>query len=221
MSVRVNLLPPEVQERRRARRAAVLTAAALGAYLVLLGLVYLLKLGDVAQARQERDQAQADVARLQAQLDALEPFRRLAQQVEARNNVLAAAMATEISWSRVLNDLSLTFPPNASLLTLSATQPTAEDAGETGQAESGAVALDEVVATVEFSGYSVERYAPGVERVLLRFDEVRSFFNSYLATAAAEERGTTEVTNFNGSVQLGREAYTRRFAEGLPPEASP
>ncbi len=193
----------------------------MGVYLLLLGFGYVLKLGDVNQARQERDQAQADVARLQAQLNALEPFRRLAQQVEARNNVLAAAMATEISWSRVLNDLSLTFPPNASLLTLSATQPTAEDAGQTGETEAGAVALGEVVTTVEFSGYSVERYAPGVEGVLLRFDEVRGFFNSYLATAAAEERATTGVTNFNGSVQLGREAYTGRFAEGLPPEAAP
>ncbi|HWB70872.1 MAG TPA: hypothetical protein VG452_01540 [Egibacteraceae bacterium] len=213
-TVRVNLLPPEVEQRRRARRATFITAAALGAWLLVLALLYVLKLGDVAEARRERDQARAEVTRLQAQLDALEPFARLARQVEARNEVLAAAMATEVSWSRVLNDLSLTFPPNSSLLTLSATRAADDEAGQ--QTETGAVGAEGAIAAVEFSGYSVERYAPGVEVVLLRFDEVRGLFSSYLVTAAKELRGETEVTNFNGSVQLGEEAYTGRYAEGLP-----
>ncbi|MBA2530080.1 MAG: hypothetical protein H0V19_09025 [Euzebyales bacterium] len=76
------------------------------------------------------------------------------------------------------------------------------------------------IASLEFTGYSVERLAPGVQGALGRFNGVPSFFNTYLTTAAEEERGTTEVTNFAGAVQLGENGYTGRYADGLPPEAA-
>ncbi len=215
MSARVNLLPPEIAQRARARRTRTLTIVVVGLYVALLGLLYVIKLGDVEAARQTRDDAQAEVARLQAELNTLQEFAELDRLLDARNDLLAAALATEISWARVLNDLALTFPPNSSLLTLDAALEGADTA--TAEAE-GDPNLGQAVASVNFTGYSVEEFAPGVERVLLRFNEVRSFFNAYLSQAAEAERGDTEVTTFNGTVQLNDEAFTRRYAEGLPPE---
>ena len=216
MSARVNLLPKEIEQRARERRATSWTIGAVAAYAALLGLVYIAKLGDLNDARSDRDNAQAAVAEAQAELAALQEFAELDEQMTARNQLLSAAMATEISWARVLNDLSLTFPPSSSLLTFSGASAGAGATGATAAAPANP--NSESVASVTFEGYSVERFAPGVERVLVKFDEVTTFFNAYLSEAAETPRGDTEVTGFSGTMQLNDDAYTGRYADGLPPE---
>lgn len=215
MSARVNLLPREIAERARVRRSASWTIAGVAAFAAVLGLLYLAKLGQINEAEDERDQAQAEVTQLQAELATLQEFAELDREVKARNQLLAAAMATEISWARTLNDLALTFPASSSLTEL--------DASMVGVAGVEGASVDEnvsaaAIASLRFAGYSVERYAPGVERVLLKFSDVGMFFNSYLAQAATELRGDTLVTGFNGSLELSEDARTNRYAEGLPPE---
>ena len=215
MTARVNLLPREIEQRARARRTTSWAIGAVAAYAALLGLVYIAKLGDLNAARADRDNAEATVAALEAELATLQEFAELDRQLTARNNLLSASMATEISWARVLNDLSLTFPPSSSLLQL-----TGEAAGAdaTGAAGTDPNPNSESIATVTFSGYSVERFAPGVERVLVKFDEVDTFFNPYLSEAVEAPRGETDVTTFAGSMHLTDDAYTGRYADGLPPE---
>lgn len=216
MSARVNLLPREIEQRARARRTASWTVAGVAVFAALLGLLYIAKLGDLNEAREERAAVEATVAERRATLASLEKFARLDREVTARSQLLAAAMATEISWARVLNDLALTFPPSSSLVTLDATAEGAVEAGLA--AEAAPNPNSKSIAAVTFDGYSVEGVAPGVERVLLKFGDVQMFFNPYLSTAAEDERGQTRVTTFTGTLQMNEEARTGRYAQGLPPE---
>jgi len=210
--VRVNLLPRELEERARQRRVAVLAGVGVAVWVALLGSLYGLKLNEVADREQVRADEQAQVAMLQADLAALAPYRQLASELEHKNSQLSMAMAPEISWARVMNDVSLAFPANASLQTFAAT------AQEPTPAVPGEVSKGEPVASVQFTGYSVERFAPGVESLLLEMSSIRSFFNLNLATAADAEIGTTEVTNFTGSSLMDEKAFTGRYESGLPAE---
>lgn len=214
MSARVNLLPREIEERARTRRSASWTIAGVAVFAGVLGIVYLGKLGAVNGAREDREEAQARVTELQAEVATLQEFAELDRQVKARNELLAAAMATEISWARTLNDLALTFPASSSLTELAGAAVGATGEGASTDTNISAAAI----ASLTFSGYSVERYAPGVERVLLKFSDVGMFFNAYLAQAATELRNETLVTGFNGSLEMSEDARTGRYAEGLPPE---
>jgi hypothetical protein len=215
MSVRVNLLPREFEAHARQRRVVTFTIIGVLLFAAALGALYFVKQGSVDQARTVRDDAQAEVARLQGEVRQLEEFRQLADQLQARNDLLAFAMETEISWATILNDLALTFPGNASMQTLTATLTGAQPAAP------GDVTFGTAVANLLFTGYSLEFYAPGVEGVLLEFEKVRSFFNPYIATAAREELETIgETVNFTGSVELDENAYTRRYADGLPAEVA-
>lgn len=216
MSASVNLLPPQIAARARARRVTGATIAGVVVFCALLGGLYGLKLSDVAAAESERDDTRQEVARLQAEVDALAEFRQLGDAVVARNTLLAHAMSEEVSWASILNDLALTFPASGSLRTLDATL---RAPGE--EALPGAVAFGDPIADITFTGYSVERVAPGVERVLISADEVDSFFNPFLVNSVAEEIGETGVTGFSASVQLDDEARTGRYAEGLPPQETP
>lgn len=213
--VSVNLLPPELAARARARRIMQYTVGGVLVFVGALGLVYLLRLSEVSRAEDTRDAAQLEVVRLESDLAELDEYRALVELMDNRSSLLASAMEKEIAYSEVLNNLSLVFPDNASLLnlTIAAAEPEAPAAGE--------IDFGESVATGEFSGYSVERFAPGVETVLLDLDRTPSFFNAFVTTAAGERLGETEVTNFNGTVALDRGAYTGRYADGLPPEVTP
>ncbi|MGH3664710.1 MAG: hypothetical protein ACRDU8_01235, partial [Egibacteraceae bacterium] len=101
---RVNLLPPEISERRRQRNRAVLTGLVVLLWVLLLGGLYMMKLSDVEAARLQREAAQQEVTRLQAEVAALQEFADLDRKLTARNGLLQTAMANEISWARMLND---------------------------------------------------------------------------------------------------------------------
>jgi Tfp pilus assembly protein PilN len=198
----------------------MITVGAVAAWVLVLGVVYGVKQADVNAARLARDEAQAEVTRLQGEVAELREFGELAQRLDAREALLAEAMSAEISYARLLNDLALSFPQTASLKTV-AINRSGEDAdgGDSGSADTDTSVVDfqdQAVASADFTGYSVEQFAPGIERMLLDFENVRSFFNTYLSTATDVERGNTEVTQFEASVNLTEEAYTDRYREGLP-----
>ena len=211
-TVKVNLLPREHAEETRARRVSRLSYTALGVVVLALGGVYANEWNNVRVAEQDRDDAEAEVARLEAELAELEEYRQIAEMLEAREATLAAAMSDEIAWARILNDLSLAFPSDASLESLSAT------ATEPPELAEGDLDPGDPVGEVTVTGYSIERYAPGVESVLIDFEGARGFFNSFLQTASAEDRADSEITNFNGTINLDDDALTDRYVDGLPAE---
>lgn len=217
MSVRVNLLPREYEERAATRRAAGVAALLVLLLVAILAILQFLKLADIDRAVEERDAAQAEVNRLQAEVARLQEYASIAARLEAGNQILINLMEGEVSWARVLNDLALSFPSTASLTDLQAAlleeqaaQLSAGDVFEDNEAED--------IGFLTFTGYSIERFAPGVEAVLIRLGDIQSFFQSYLAQAAVEEIGDVNVTGFTGEVRLDATARTGRYAEGLPPE---
>ncbi|MBW3603413.1 MAG: hypothetical protein KY460_00660 [Actinobacteria bacterium] len=217
---RVNLLPAEVGIERRRRQIAVFALGVLAAYLVGLMGVYALKVGHVNSARAERDATEREVMVLRAEVASLNEFQNLLDTVQNRETLLIAAMEGELSWARILGDLALSFDRQSSLTALDGASTASDAAVTDGEAillEDG-LDLGEPVAQVDFTGYSVDRFAPGVEEVLAKFDDTIGFDDSYLATAGDEERGGTEVTNFIGRVQIDDRAYTHRYDDGLPEE---
>ena len=205
-SVRVNLLPREIEQRRAARRVSLLSALGVVLFVAVLGSLYFLKIGELSDAQEAQEQVRAEVARLEAQVAELEQYKRLAEELEARNALLATAMGPEVSFARVLNDLSLGFPTSSSLRTLTA------NVDETTPAGAG----EPAVMNLTFNGYSVERFAPGVETVVVEFDRVATFFNAYVTQAQEEVVADTDVVGFQGALQLGEDARTGRYTEGLP-----
>lgn len=215
----VNLLPQEIDTERQVRRRATLSAIGVVVFIAVLGGLYVHKLDQVREAEQARDEAATEVANLEQELAQLQEYRELANLLDARNAVLADAMSDEVSFARALNDLALAFPASASMESLD--MSLVEGAGDDEPAEDGTITFGTPVAEVNYTGYSTERYAPGVETVLIEFDRVASLFNVYMNNAAEEERGTTEVINFNGTAGVDETARTGRYDDGLPAEVTP
>jgi hypothetical protein len=209
VSVRVNLLPGQVRERSTTRRGSFLAALLVLLAIAGMAFLFLAKRGAVDDAIADRDAAQAEVNRLQAEVQALGQFQALADELAAGNGLLVTAMGDEIAVARVLNDVSLSLPSTSSLTALTLTRDETE-------ATAGEPELGDAVANLLLSGYSIERYAPGVEGVLLQFDQVDGLVLTYLNTAALADIATVQVTSFDANGLLTEEIFTGRYAEGLP-----
>lgn len=225
-AAQVNLLPADVLSEQRRRRVGIVAVAVLLVYLAGLGTLYVLKLGDVSEARADRDAVERDVVQLRAEAESLQEYATLSTRLEVRETLLTSAMEDELSWARIFGELALAFSRQASLTEVQAASANVDPADP-----AAAVAADDTVdptaepdpddpvAEVIFTGYSVDRFAPGVEEVLSNFEDADGFLDSYLSLAADEERGNSMVTTFEGRVELDDAVYTHRFDDGLPEES--
>lgn len=208
MSVRVNLLPGEIQARGEASRARFV-AALLGVVLLLvLGALTLLQRSSIGDAEERLAAVEAQNTQLQADIAALQPFADLEARANESVEVIGLALGTEGSLATVLQDLSAVLPPNAELDTLAITLP-----GEELAPAAGGTRL--VFGRLAATGRVIDGVAPGVERLIIDLDRVAGFDNAYVTTSAVDDEG---VATFTIEVDLGPEVLTGRYAI---PEVTP
>lgn len=207
--VRVNLLPPEVGERERARRERGIGLAAVVGVLLILVVLYVVQVAQVGQARDQLAIEQQRVSELQAELAELAEYRDLAAQREEAFALLSAVLITETSYAGVLQNLAAVFPTDAELTNL--TLATLDVEGGVVTPELGDVRIP--YGTLTATGRTLARFAPGIERLLLDLDKIAAFSDVYLTSSMID---ADEAVAFTVEVDLGEELRTRRYVEGLP-----
>lgn len=208
MSVRVNLLPSEVAERNRAARQRAGMAAGAVGLVGLLGLVYLVRANEVSNAQEQLEAEQARVQALEADIAELQEFQDLQSRRDAVDTLLATAFDREVSFAGILQDVAAVYPTDAQLESLTVALTTGEAA-----AELGSVVLP--IGRITASGATLQGHAPGLERLLLELDKVAAFSNVFFTNSTQSEEG---VAAFTLDVDLGDEARTGRYVDGLPEE---
>lgn len=212
---RFSLLPARYAEQVAERRWARLVAAGLVMVLGVLVLTGLSQGRALRQTEKKREVEQARNAALAAKAGKLLRFRQLAEAVAGRERLLAAAMGTEVSWAAVLTSLAQGFPADSSLTSISAesklpafgTLPAMKAGNE-----------KSVIGTAALKGYSIEKFTPGVERLLQMLVTVRGLSEPRLQLGTVDEIGNRPVTSFDGNAFLDARALSGRYAEGLPAE---
>ncbi len=194
-SVRINLLPEEVAERNAARRVQAAAGAGALVVLVLLAGLYMWQLGRVNDAKDELAVQQAEVQRLQAEVNDLAEYQRLADQVDLVDASIVALLGGEASFAGILQDLAAVMPSDASIETLTI----AVQADGTG--------------TLTASAKSLTGHAPGVERFLISLDKVAAFDNVFFTSSTIDDVG---IASFTFTVDLTPLILTGRYADGLP-----
>lgn len=109
----INLLPPELAERRRARRVTRLMMLGSLGLAVLLALVYVAQLTRLSSERSKLEAEQANNAKLRQQVAQLSQFSRLRADLDAKQRLLSTLTVNEVRWSVILSDISRVIPTNA------------------------------------------------------------------------------------------------------------
>lgn len=201
----INLLPPESFEKARTRRRILQIALAALAYVVLLALVTIWWQGRVDRAEDDVVAQQEINAGLQAQVAALAEARELVVDYEANAALVATALANDVSWGRILNDLGRMIPERVWLNSFSGS----------------AQALGPgVQGSLQVSGTGFD--FPDVSAWLRSLDSDRfpSVSGTWVTNAATAAIGEAEVVEFSSSTSLTDAALTDRLEERIP-EVSP
>jgi Tfp pilus assembly protein PilN len=199
--VRINLLPPEILERQRARRRTAAVVAFGLVVLLLLAGFYVLQLLRLADLRDDLEQQQATNRQLEARIAELQEVATLQQQLADSRELLADLLDNQVYWSGVLRDVSLVIPGETWLTGLTGAIVEADGVTEVEVGRG-------LVGSISFTGFAFDHR--DVALWLSRLEDVRGFVNPWLSTSTKTLIGDTEAVNFTNSVDLSEQALARR-----------
>lgn len=163
-TININLLPPEVLEKRKGEKIVVYLLGGMAGLILLLTGIYAFYDFKIREENRQLSLLKAERDRYSQQIGEYQYFETRKKEIENKKAIIEGAMAGEISWSKVLNELSMVVPSDIWLMSFSGSA--------TG---------------ISMSGYAVD-YAYDVPdegfkplaRWLIRFSEVERYTNVIL-----------------------------------------
>lgn len=119
---RINLLPPEILEKRRGERRVVYIVFGLLGMIALLGAVWLFLTIQVQSRESEKASKEQQAANLRVQAEHFKIFEDKQNDLRAREAVADTALANRVNWSKLFTELSLVLPADVWLENMSADQ---------------------------------------------------------------------------------------------------
>jgi len=200
---RVNLLPGEILVARRLRRVRYGIGGALLAALGVLALLYVGAVGQVNDAQQDLDGAQASRAQLTSDVAKMADVRQVYAEVATNEAMLRSALGSEILWSQYLNDLSLTIPDSVWLTSMTVTRQAVPAAGTTGSTPATAG-----IAGVTFEGTAFSH--DDVANWLESLAKQKGYANPYFSKSEEDFLGSRRVVTFDTTVSVTPDALSPR-----------
>jgi len=200
----INLLPPEILERRRARQITSLLALGGLALVAILVLIFIVQAARLGGERGKLDDIKASNARLQRRVNQLASFSDLQNQVRTKEQLLGQLTTNEVRWSLLLNNISLVIPSDVWLTNFS---------GSIQLPPPGTPAASATFGTIQVSGMTFTHL--DVASWLVRLARVDEFTFPYLSLSAKQESDTGQtLVQFNSSVTLSDKALRKNQPGG-------
>lgn len=199
---RVNLLPPEIGERRRFRRIQYALGAGVAGTIALVAFGFVLAAGAVSSAQGELTTASGETTRLQAESAKYADVTTVYARAAAAQSLLTQAMGDEVRYSRLLSDLSLTVPQNVWLTQLTLGQAPVQPA--VGSSAAGVGTL-----TVTGKGFSHDDVAVWLESLAGQ----KTLANPYFSSSSETLIGTRKAVEFTSTATLTTGALSGRYTK--------
>lgn len=204
---RVNLLPPEIAEKRQFRRVQMGLGSVVLASVGVVGLLFVSATHGVSAANDDLAAATTKNAALHKEAATFNTDITIRAQAAAAQAQLATAMGDEVRYSQQLNDLALSIPSNVWIKTLAFTQtPPTAVAGAAATAGPAPVGTF----TVTGSGFSHDDVALWLESI----SGLKSYSNAYFSNSTEVLLGSKLTVNFTTSANLTDKALSGRYKAG-------
>jgi Tfp pilus assembly protein PilN len=187
--VPIDLLPDSVRAEQHTRRRFTIAAGGAVVLLVVLALVTTVQRLQINDAKGTLQSAQTEAATLQQQVAGLHEFEALQVSLDQTRQTLGTVLATDLQWSRFLDDLDTVMPTDAWLVNMSmSATPGSTPLGETS------------LGTVQYQGF-VKSF-PGLSGWLDTMSKQNGLRFVYLTNGQRQEIGGQQVVSFNASTHI-------------------
>jgi Tfp pilus assembly protein PilN len=218
---RVNLIPDEIAQEARVRRAKLVLGGAIAASVVAAAGMYVMAAGEVTSAQQDLDVATARSATLAAEATKYADVPKVRADLASAQAQQALAMGGEVRWSFMLNNLALTIPQGTSLSSFKATisgaapdasAPTASNTATAGSATS--VLGQPGIGSISYEGEAADNAK--VAAFLEAMTKSTGLLDPF-ATQATKEQGSTDAATggkgvtFTAQATVGDAALSHRY----------
>lgn len=183
---RINLLPPEERVKASRERGLLYAIVILLAVVLALGLVYVKYMRDVSAKEDELAQVNAELAVTQQKVDALQPYAEIQSTRTDMTTTAKALYESGVSFSLILQELSLVIPDNVRLTAMTATVPDAMKAGAAVAAGTTTAASTDITFTGETETHR------DVAEFMTRLGLIPQFDDIILTTSTTSESTTGE-----------------------------
>lgn len=220
----IDLLPPEARREAKARQTMRrLVAGAAAAVLVMAGLSLFQAVGGAGQRRRLAAQERTNQA-LQAQVETLSGALQGETDLALARQAITVALAGDVAWPRVLEELASTLPEGVWLTNL-AVQPGGADttvATAAPDAEPGAAPTDPeggtgpTLGTAAFGVTALD--FPAVATWLDRLPRLPYFLDLSVSAATKSDGGPRPLVTFTSGAGFGPAAHSDRLERTLSPQ---
>lgn len=197
----INLLPPEEFQRKSGRRLRARLFLIGALYVVLLVLLTFLWQGRVTRAEDLVVVEQQRNETLRQRVNELADAQLLVDDYDANARLIADALALDMSWGRLLNDLARMIPDRVWLESFTGA------VSEGGEEALGSVS----VAGVGFSYPDVSAWLRSLDS-----DRFPGVDGTWVQTVSDAVIGRAEVVSFSSSTSLTAAAFSSRVDERVP-----
>jgi Tfp pilus assembly protein PilN len=178
--IRINLLPPEIGQKRRDEKrwrwvilGAVLMAVVLVGIFAVMQVQVSYKQNEVASVKQQAEALAQSAARFQV-------FQQKAGDLENRKSIAAIALAGRMDWSKLYSELALVLPTDIYVTRLGSTEPKA--AVGTAAAQPGRLSMDG--RALDFPNDVPDLGYKSVAKMLVRLAQLDQIDSVWLASSA-------------------------------------
>jgi Tfp pilus assembly protein PilN len=210
---RVNLMPDIVAAEARAHRAKMLLVVGTMASVAVVGGLYVLAAGTVAESQDRLDSAQATSARLATEKAKYSDVPKVEAEVAGAVAQQYTALGGEVRWSFLLNNLALTLPAGTSLVSLNGTvsevPPDSAAAGTTGGNQVVSVMANPGIGSISYQGEAVG-YAQ-VANFLDSQAKQKTLVDPYLSSVTAPTDTSQKAMTFASSATVTALALSHRY----------
>jgi Tfp pilus assembly protein PilN len=198
---RVNLLPPEIAERRKVRRIQGLLGASLVGVVALIGLAFVAASNSVSAAQEDLTTAQAENTQLQQQVKQYANVNAIYAAADAAQAQLVTAMGDEVRFSQLLTSLSLSVPSSVwvSSLSIGQTPLTTSTAGTP------------TIGTFSVGGTGFTHNDVGLW--LESIAGLKTYSDPYFGASTEELLGEKKIIKFSSTANLTPQAYSSRYTQ--------
>ena len=202
----INLIPQEGKKQTEGRQRLLLWVALGLIYVLLLGVVTVWRQGDVDDAEAEvRRERQANTE-LQAEINGLAPAEELSNEFAASVATLGGALANDVSWGQLINDLGRLIPDRVWITSYS---------GSVNRLDPNAT-VDLGIGELAFSGVAFDEPDVAAWLRVLDSDAYPGVVGTWATGITQSFIGEAETVNFGSTTSLTDEALSSRFFERIP-----
>jgi type IV pilus assembly protein PilM len=196
-SRRISLLPAEITEARMVQRQLVGAGAGVAGFAAILMALFLVRGGQVDDAETAAAAEEDRTTALEAEIDGLADIEALQADLASRTTTVTGLLATDVAWTRMLQEVATVIPNDVWLESFTGTAGTATTAG-----------------SVTFTNKGTDHTSTA--RWLLRLAEVDSFTGMWVPSSTKTPEDTNpQSVSFTADAALTPAAVSERAATYL------